>query len=58
MFVVGLICLLKHGKFLAGENKVIILSGVTTYFLCQTNYNKQTKEGETHRPTGIYADMR
>ena len=30
VFVVGLICLLKRGKFLAVENKVIILSGVTT----------------------------
>jgi hypothetical protein len=59
MFVVGLICLFKQSKFLAVENKVIILSGVTTYFLCQTTYNKRTrKKGGNHRSTGIYSDMR
>ena len=34
---------------MAVANKVIILSGATTYFLCQTNQDKQPKEGN---PTG------
>ena len=33
-----------QGKFLAVANKVIILSGVTTYFLCQTDHHKQPEE--------------
>ena len=38
-----------EANFLAIANKVIILPGATTYFLCQTNQDKQPKEGN---PTG------
>ena len=52
-----------QGKFLAVANKVIILSGVTTYFLCQTDHHKQPKEAKPTDPlesiqtcTDIYPD--
>ena len=44
----------RQGKFFAVENKVIILSGVTTYSLSKTNRN-QTREF-TQRDQGISSD--
>ena len=46
--VSGLICHLKRANFLAVENKVLILSGVTTYFLSQNQPQPNREEKGDH----------